>query len=167
MAIEIYTPTFSVSKPLPFTPTTPELLALVERAIAAYPGETARILRGAEIVERDGVKVRADGVYEVGIFHKYPQVDGRCPCPDSALGHAPDHRCKHAYAKCLYRKLHAAPAPVRSKTFVASLDDTCGLVTVFEDGRASFTPHDATLAPWALSPYEIVYTLVLGNEVSA
>lgn len=167
MAISVYTPTFPVSKPTPFVPTTPALLALVQRAVSSYPSEEARIRRGAEIVERDGVRVREDGVYEVGIYHRYP-VNGHCPCPDSALGHAPEGHCKHSWSKTFYRKLHAAAAPVvRTKTYVACLDDCVGIATFSEAGYVSFAPYDATLAPWRLSDWEVVYTMVLGRELSA
>lgn len=166
MSFPLYTGNITMSKPAPYQPTSPALVALVERAINAYPGEETRIRRGAEIVERDGVRVRKDGVYEVGI-HRYYEINGHCECPDATLRHAPKGKCKHRYAKTFYRKLHAASAPtVRTKTFVASLDDTCGLATICEDGRAHFTPHDATLAPWVLSDYEIAYTMVLGRELS-
>jgi len=89
------------------TPDTLDTLGtLVAAAIAAYPGEEARILRGAEIVRKGGVRLVEGECPKVGqTYHLYSIVDGRCPCPDSAQGNAPEGRCKHVHALTLYVQL--------------------------------------------------------------
>jgi hypothetical protein len=116
------------------------LQAAVEAALAAYPQDEARILRGAEIVARGGVREPEAGshVWNVGIYHYYP-VNGTCPCPDTVMNSVA--RCKHRYAKALYKKMHTAPV-VRSLYFYADLAGVAGTATVWEDGRIMFQAYD-------------------------
>ena len=124
------------------SPENPALLALMQRAIATYPEAEARIRRGAEIVERGGVRERQDSpILDIGIYHHYP-VNGQCPCPDSAQ--RPGITCKHRWAKALYLKLHKETSmPLRSIVFYASLGDANGVATVWEDGRIVFCAHNS------------------------
>jgi hypothetical protein len=117
------------------------LALLVEKAMAAYPGEEARILRGAEIVERGGVREYEGKPPQVGIYHYYP-VTSVCPCIDATLKQAPEGRCKHRWALTLHHKLAQQPA-MRSLVFYAQWEGLDGTATVWEDGNVDFLLHDS------------------------
>lgn len=87
------------------------LRAAAARATAVYPAEHARIDRGLAIALTDGVTLCPDGTAAVA-SQSQPRlaytVNGHCTCKDVA--HAPAGRCKHRWAKALYK---AALATVR------------------------------------------------------
>lgn len=135
----------------------PELATLVNQAILAYPGEEARIQRGAKIVEHGGVRppCAEHATWRVGVYHWYPIDTSRmCPCPDRVFGHAPNGRCKHRWALCLYRRLHglqttpiSAGPSLRTLAFYGSYtapgacEQVHGIVEVREDGLVRFQMH--------------------------
>lgn len=126
------------------TTITPELEALVKRAITKYPAEQARIERGAALVAT--TTLRDDGSATVSSnYHLYHVAGGKCTCPDL---YAPEGRCKHRWAACLAAKLRKAqntlatvPA-LRELEFYASVGAENGVARVREDGAVWFMVHD-------------------------
>lgn len=150
-----------------YIPKSETLRRLVEDAKTAWHHtgkvDADRIHRAVELVEAGAVTVGADEVVTVlsnGTHYRMAQHT----CKDTENG-AIDGRCKHRWAKTLYRALQAQPAAEpRSIEFVASVGDVCGIATVWEDGRVKFAPYASPDEPWSLSHREIVYSLVLGLE---
>jgi hypothetical protein len=109
---------FTVTREAHTAQFTTALLDASCRAIAAYPAEKARIQRGLDIVIHDGVVLEPDGTALVA-SQGHPgmtyRVNGQCECPD--VQRAPEGRCKHRYAKALYKAALAAmkrhPGPQR------------------------------------------------------
>lgn len=123
------------------TATISHLDTLVQRAIAAYPAEAARIERGAAIVQAGGVRWNAAGMALVASSvagQSYP-VGKRCPCYD-AVYNAPGSRCQHKWAKCLASKLHheqeaAEWLPTR---YHGTYGEDYGMVAAKQDGSVWF-----------------------------
>jgi hypothetical protein len=82
------------------------LNGLVDRAVAAYPEEIARIERGADFVRQGAVDLHANGTATVYSGEQRYEVNGHCECGDAQY-RAPEGRCKHRWAKALYRRMLA------------------------------------------------------------
>jgi hypothetical protein len=142
------------------SPLSPELEAVIARALTAYPAEEARIRRGAEIVQRGGVRIVPGQPCKIGIYHTYPQIAGKaCPCPDSALGHAAGHRCKHRWALTLWQRLQTGtvtqqvPA-LRELLFYATWRNYCqGVARIREDGACWFEAEEGS-GEWVEATWE-------------
>lgn len=94
------------------------LLDAASRATAAYPAERCRIQRGLQIAQADGVELYQDGsarVQSQAAPDARYYVNGSCSCLDAMR--APAGRCKHVYARWLYKAALAAlkrhPGPDR------------------------------------------------------
>lgn len=155
-----------------YVPQNPFLAQLVEQAKAAYPTaeDSARIHRGAALVERGDVTFAEDGTCTVtSNCHAYP-VNGHCVCPDA---HKPEvqGRCKHLYAKTLAKRLAQAKvdAALNSRQFYASLcrepgqPQLHGVVTAWRDGRVFFQEHDSS-ENTLLTDYQYMYLVVMGGQ---
>lgn len=84
---------------------THELLAYVADTYrATYPEECPRITRAVALVETGAVTLCPDGTASVHSQKGQAvyQVNGSCQCFDQ---HAPDGRCKHRWAKTMYKHL--------------------------------------------------------------
>lgn len=114
------------------------LTALTQAALTAYPGEEARILRGLGLVRRGHVELRGDGTAWVRSERydmRYRVANGHCACQDMA---APDHRCKHAWAKTLLCRARKAVLPLRHAYHL--VDGVEGHARVLDAQRAVFHP---------------------------
>ena len=90
---------------------TPEFCTLLDeiaqKAILRYPDEASRIVAACRILLAGMVTLHADGTATVRSEKtegKTYTVNGRCACEDAQY-RAVDGRCKHRFARTLYRRV--------------------------------------------------------------
>jgi len=145
------------------------LMAAATRAKAKYPNERSRIDRGILIAGTGGVDLLPSGIARIASQShpgEYYEVNGRCTCPD--VPKAPEGRCKHRWAKALYKAALAEqkryPGPDRYwATYYSPTKEEM-------PGTAAF---DKTMQCWLFTPedgrdpfYAAIQALALGGHIA-
>lgn len=137
----------TVAQPLTVVEFDAALRTLATRAQTRYAGESARIDRGLVLALNGHVTLHADGTARVQSERnpdvQYRIAHGRCDCPDAPW--APEHRCKHVWARCLARKARKLTEALAATAqwYATYLSDERAQLT----GIATYTPQGWVFIP--------------------